>query len=88
SPDFRGLPLRERWKRLDGAWEAPRSVEEICLTPEELARLGSLLLWDLVDEGIPIRDAGTFASARERLEAEKRAGRLRRTPVGWAFETA
>ncbi len=27
SPDFRGLPVRERWKRIDGAWDASRAVE-------------------------------------------------------------
>ena len=85
SADFRGLTLRERWKRIDGAWEAPRAVEEVCLTPEELAGLGSLLVCDIVEEGIAIRDDGTFAAARTKLEAEKKAGRLRRTRLGWAF---
>ncbi|MGH7149318.1 MAG: nucleotidyltransferase domain-containing protein [Planctomycetota bacterium] len=88
SPDFGGLSVHARWRRLDGAWEEPRAVEEVCLTPEELAGLGGLLVCDIVDEGIPIRDDGTFAAAREKLEGEKQAGRRRRTPSAWAFPTA
>ena len=85
SPDFAGVSPVRRAERLDGLWEGSPAAEEVCLTPEELLSLASLLLCDVVAEGIPVRDDGVFAGARTRLAEFERTGRLRRTPLGWAF---
>lgn len=83
SPDLAGISWPRRIQRLYDQWPGGRACDVIGFTPEELLEARRMLAWEVLDEGVPVYDAGVFAAARDGLRARIARGDLARTAIGW-----
>ncbi len=90
SECFVGQDFLERGRLPDKAWSAARvndHADILCFTPAELTDLSSPLLWDALEEGIPILDAGPWAAALAKFGKLREAGTLVPIEDGWHFRS-
>ena len=75
--------MYRRAERLLQALGEVRGVEPVGLSPEELDALDCLLVLDVVADGVPLFDDGSFAGAQARLADLESAGAVKRLRGGW-----
>lgn len=86
SADFAGRSVFERLEPIMESWQGHVAVEAVAFTPEELASCESPVCWDVLEEGIPIYDDGTFARAKDRFQEHKKRHKLRKVELVWEWE--
>jgi len=79
NPYERRLPLYEVW--YESGPLAPADL--FALTEAELLAMDRLVVWDLLEEGIPLWDDGIWGRARREFTRRKREGRIIPVPGGW-----
>lgn len=89
SPDFTDIPRRfERIGLLLEGWAGPVALQPIGLTPDEFRRCNGSLIWDALEEGLPLLDSGLFTEVKRTFESWKAHGYLQRILRGWKYDAA
>jgi len=86
SPDFRGLNRLRRRDKLYEVWDevGPDADADIFgLTHEELLAMEAPMLWDILEEGKPLLDDGTWRAALAQFEQRKATGYIIAVEGGW-----
>lgn len=82
SPVFEGMRRRDRIEALLEQWPGGVACEPLGYTPEELLRVDTPLLWEILSDGRPVKPGAAWERARARLQAMLEGGALARTPGG------
>lgn len=83
SDELAGLNPLQRRQRLYDAWKSLKAADIFGLTPVELHRMDSPIIWDMLEDGKVLFDKGAWRRAVREFENHKRSGRLTPVPGGW-----
>lgn len=85
SDDFNNMSKFERiFLSLDN-WQYDLPLEPVAYTVKEFKVARGLLIWDILEDGIIIKDTGVIANRRTVHNEEKKHGHLKKVEGGWQF---
>lgn len=86
SDDFAGLDRLRRRLRVYEVWYdfGPDADADIfALTPDELQAMQGPLIWDMLEDGLPLLDDGTWREASREFRRRRAAGLIVPVEGGW-----
>jgi predicted nucleotidyltransferase len=85
SDDFERMSPLDRAFLLLDAWDADVALEPVAYTRPEFERAKGLLVWDILEEGLVLKDKGTFKRRKSVHDRLVKSGKLRKIEGGWKF---
>jgi hypothetical protein len=85
SPDFKHYDRVERIQLLLESWPGTVALEPVAMTPEEFGEAEGALVWDILEDGLVIREDGVFERKRLLFLDRIESGKLEKGDGFWSF---